>query len=270
LPRHHRHRAGKAPTKPPAVRLARSSLTIIAALCLAATGQAAQQQSDPASRTEAIQIGEAEGRTAPGKAYLDNDRKAQPSVPPNLMQADGDQISRAPASSAPTSQITNRNQSGQQMPQLSRADLDATLAQLSATERRVLLQAIEGTDICDNPPAVPAVVALCQTRLETRSQEFAGRAEPQLSAEERLLGDNFDNAGLPSVGQVIERLARTSAATNDFSNQAIASIALGQQGAAPPGRGEEQADETLGLSSETQALINAIVNQLGGGAGGSP
>lgn len=258
----------------PAARLARSSLSIIAALCLAATGQAAQQQPDPVSRTEAIQIGEVEGRTAPrapqDKAYLDNDRKAQPIAAPNLMQADGDQITRAPANSTPTSQITNRNQSGQQMPQLSRADLDATLAQLSATERRVLLQAIEGTDICDNPPAVPAVVALCQTRIETRSQEFAGPGEPLMSAEERLLRGNFDNAGLPSIGQVIDRLARASAATNDFSNQAIASIALGQQGAQPPGRGEEQTDETLGLSSETQALINAIVNQLGGGAGGRP
>lgn len=257
-----------------AARLARNSLSIIAALCVSATGQAAQQQPDPASRTEAIQIGEVEGRTAPraapGKAYLDNDRHTPPTAPPNLMQADGDQITRAPANSTPTSQITNRDQSGQQMPQLSRADLDATLAQLSATERRVLLQAIEGTDICDNPPAVPAVVALCQTRLETRSQEFAVRSEPSMSAEERLLRGNFDNAGLPSIGQVIERLARASAAANDFSNQAIASIALGQHGTLPPGSGEEQTDETLGLSSETQALINAIVNQLGGGAGGSP
>ena len=58
-----------------------------------------------------------------------------------------------------------RGQGGSAMAQLSKADLEATLAQLSAAERRVLLQAIEGTDICNDPPAVAAIVALCQNRI---------------------------------------------------------------------------------------------------------
>jgi hypothetical protein len=151
------------------------------------------------------------------------------------------------------------------MAQLSKADLDATLAQLSPAERRVLLQAIEGTDICDNPPRVPAVIALCQNRLETRSREFTADDQGEPSAEESLLRANFDPVGLPSVGQVIDRLARTSAATDDFSNQAIASIALGTSINAPA-RPDAEEQPAAGLGEETQALVNAIINQLGGRA----
>jgi hypothetical protein len=228
---------------------------------------------DQPSRTHTVQISEDEARAArdkaAGKAYLDN-ATATPPPParPDLMQTEGDQISQG-SGKAPASQITDSIERSPSMAQLSRADLDATLAQLSAAERRVLLQAIEGTDICDNPPNVAAVITLCQSRLETRSVEFAARPEPAFSAEEQLLRGNFENAGLPSVAQVIERLSRTSAATDNFSNQAIASIALTQPASAPAGPGEEQGSDALGLSSETQALINAIVNQLGG-AGGSP
>jgi len=112
---------------------------------------------------------------------------------------------------------------------------------------------------------VPAVIALCQDRLETRSGEFAAKVERPMSAEERLLRGDLETAGLPSVSQVIERLARTSAASDDFSNQAIASIALAAP-PAPPGPAEGEQGETDGLGEQTQALINAIINQLGGGA----
>ncbi len=219
------------------------------------------------SRTQADQI-EAPNpdtvlREPAGKAYLDSGRD-QPSAPrPSLMQAPSDQITRA-SGSTPAGQITSRIQSGSGMAQLSKADLNATLAQLSAAERRVLLQAIEGTDICDNPPQVPAVIALCQDRIETRSQDFAAKVERPLSAEERLLRGDLDMAAQPNLSQVIDRLARTSAASDDFSNQAIASIALATP-SAPVRPGEEQQDETQGLSEQTQALINAIINQLGGG-----
>lgn len=249
----------------------------MAGMCL--TGQSGAQaqaapslERDQASRTHTVQISEVEAQAAhdkaAGKAYLDNAAAAPPPARPDLLQTESDQISQG-SGKAPASQIDSSIKRSPRMAQLSRADLDATLAQLSAVERRVLLQAIEGTDICDNPPNVPAVITLCKSRLETRSLEFAAAPEPAFSAEEQLLRGNFESAGLPSVGQVIERLSRTSAATDDFSNQAIASIALTQPATAPPGQGEEQGSDALGLSSETQSLINAIVNQLGG-AGGSP
>lgn len=255
-----------------ALRLACCSLAVIAALGMPVAALADQDQAQAelpsVSRTQAVQIeapaADAERRRAAGKAYLETGQAAAALPRPTLMQTPSDQISRG-SGNAPAAQITSRTQSGSGMMQLSKADLDATLAQLSPVERRVLLQAIEGTDICDNPPAVPAVIALCQNRLETRSQDFAGKSERSLSAEEWLLRGDLENAALPSVTQVIERLARTSATSDDFSNQAIASIAL----AAPPvptPAGDGGRTENTGLGEETQTLVNAIINQLGGGA----
>jgi hypothetical protein len=225
-----------------------------------APGAAAQDGDSPASRIEAPQI------SAPGTgAFLDDRLAAAALDTASPMPREGDQISRG-SGSAPASQISSRGQSGPRVAQLSSADLDASLAQLSAAERRVLLQAIDGTDICDDPPQVATIVALCLSRLETRSGEFAARPEGALSAEERLLRGDLEGSGLPSVGQVIERLARGSAASDDFSNQAIASIALAAPAPASPGPDEEESPNGLGLGEEAQGLINAIINQLGGGA----
>jgi hypothetical protein len=233
---------------------------------LIASAARGQEQDARDSRIEAAQIEaptpNADRRGPASKAYLETAR-SQPAPPrPSVVQSPSDQLQRA-GGNAPASQITSRDQSGAGVAQLSKADLEATLAQLSPAERRVLLQAITGTDICDNPPQVAAVIALCQTRIETRSQEFAAMEERPLSAEERLLRGDFDNTALPSITQVIERLARTSAASDDFSNQAIASIALATPNA-PSQPGDDEASATAGLGEETQALVNAIINQLGG------
>lgn len=254
------------------IRSLRLRIIGLATLAAGAASAAAAQdegEASPASRTEATQIEMPahQAPTGPGRAYLDTAaRPATPAAPrPSLMQAGNEQISRRD-SHAPASQISARGQGGPGMAQLSKADLDATLAQLTPAERRVLLQAIEGTDICDNPPNVPAIVALCQTRLETRSSDFARRADKPLSAEDQLLRGDLESSVLPSVDQVIERLARGGASSGDFSNQAIASIALGNSAPAPSRpRNEEQAD-TASFGEETQALINALINQLGGRA----
>jgi hypothetical protein len=154
---------------------------------------------------------------------------------------------------------------GSVVAQLSRADLDASLAQLSAAERRVLLQAIEGSDICNDPPRVAAIIALCQTRIETRSGDFTAPPEITLSAEDRLLRGDLEGSTLPTLAAVIDRLARGGASSGDFSNQAIAAIALGTTAPTPTGRPEEEAESTASLGEEAQALINALINQLGGG-----
>ena len=249
-------------------RLARRFLAAAAVVVLPTAGHAAQQQPDRTDSIDAMQIGEQPRSDSAvptaGKAYLDYDRAAPPPPHPTLMQTASEQRARG-AGSAPASQITNRAQSGAGVAQLSKADLDATLAQLSATERRVLLQAIEGSDICDAPPNVPAILALCQNRLETHSQDFADTAEQPVSAEERLLRGDLENRALPSLGQVIERLARGNAATNDFSNQAIASIALAPPPTRPVGPGEEDTAANPSFSEEAQALINSLINQLTGG-----
>lgn len=238
----------------------------VAALGLAAAGAGAQEPpaETPASRTEALQIEQIPEDVAT-KAFIGTERRAPPVPRPAMTEAPGAQISRG-AGNAPASQITSRTQGTPGMAQLSKADLDATLAQLSPAERRVLLQAIEGTDICNDPPAVAAIVALCQNRIETRSREFAALAETAPSAEERLLRGDLENAALPTVDQVIERLARAGASSGDFSNQAIASIALATPATTPTRPRDEEQPDTQSFGEETQALINALINQLGGRA----
>lgn len=61
----------------------------------------------------------------------------------------------------------------------------------------------------------------------------------------------------------------TVASSDDFSNQAIASIELAPP-PAPENPGNEDDQTGLGLGSETEALINAIVQQLGGHGGTGP
>ena len=148
------------------------------------------------------------------------------------------------------------------MDQLSEAEREAALAQLSEEEREVLLEVVEGTDICDRDVDIPAIIALCENRIETRSAEF--RRPTPTSAEDRLLGGGLDSERIQTLENAISRLARNVGDSNDFSNQVIASVAL--DGVAPlpaaePPRGGARVED---LTPETEALVSIIVQQLGG------
>lgn len=203
------------------------------------------------AKTDLLLVQDGTGNTA-ALLQSESDAAAQPQI---ATAAAGDAV--------PTLQIAPRAQPSGTMAQLTRADLDATLAQLSLAERRVLFQAIVGSDICDKPPDVAAIVALCRDRLETRAGDFAPPPQATLTAEERLLGGNLDEGTLPSLERVIARLARGGATGSaDPSNHAIAAIALGT-GLAPaaPDKAKPGGPQ---LGEETQALVNALVTQLGG------
>ncbi len=231
------------------------------ALAGLAAPAAARQDTPPLDRTEASQI--AYPGSGQGRAYLDE--SGAPAAPRDRLVADTTERLSPADSIAPARQISALGDGGPGMAQLSRADLDATLAQLSAGERRVLLQAIEGTDICNDPPRVAAIIALCQTRIETRARDFTAVPEVSLSAEDRLLRGDLESSSLPTLEAVIDRLGRGGASIGDPSNQAIAAIALGT--GLPPAASKPDEDETgVGqLDDAAQALINALVNQLGGG-----
>lgn len=242
----------------------------LAATALAGSQALARQQDEqPIDRTAASQIeppARTSGTAAPSRAYLDETgRPAEPAPPRASLATDAaTQISRTEGR-VPARQISVAGDGTSAVAQLSRADLDASLAQLSAAERRVLLQAIEGSDICDDPPRVAAIIALCQTRIETRSGEFAAPPELTLSAEDRLLSGDLQSTTLPTLDAVIDRLARGGAAIGDPSNQAIAAIALGATTPPPARKPDDEAESSQKLGEEAQALINALVNQLGGG-----
>lgn len=165
-------------------------------------------------------------------------------------------------------QLAAGNASSSGMEQLSDGSSQDALAQLSDAEREVLLETIQGTDICDNPPEIDAIKQLCRNRIETRSREFTARNANKLSVEERLLGEGLDSTGTPNIESVIERLARNVGQADNFENQAIASVALTDQSLSNTEVGDGTVDPTNDLSPETQSLINALIQQLGGNNGG--
>lgn len=233
----------------------------LALVCVLATPAAAQQ----GSQVETVQIREERqtNAAATDKAYIG----AQPSaatITERRNQTASPQIpNQDPARE--TAQISLTSQSGSGMSQLSEAELEATLAQLSPNERRVLLDAIRGTDICENPPEVAAVRTLCANRIETRASEFGDPQPMALSAEESLLRGGLDENNAPNVVQVIQRLSRASSAADNINNQEIASIALAPP-PTPPGQ-DDEAGALSGLAPGTEGVINAIINQLGGAGG---
>ncbi len=227
-------------------------------------GEAKARQS---SDTEASQIGSGEA----SNAYWSEDvQVSSADVTAPVVDARQDQASQ-PDGSRAAPQISSTEDSERAIAQLNLGDLEGTLAQLSSAERQVLLDAIQGTDICDNPPDIPAVIELCQTRIETRSTDFTTREVNTLSAEERLLGESLDRTRTAStLERDVERLARNAGRgdANSLDTQAIASVALGTpQPAQPEQPGGTQISD---LPSDTQALINALVQQLGGATGSPP
>jgi len=164
------------------------------------------------------------------------------------------------------SQVGGSDRDTDPVEQLPSDDAAKVLAQLTAAERQVLLDAVEGTDICERETDIPAIKALCAQRIETRSEEFAQVSSKTLSAEERLLGEGLDGDRVETLESAIAQLARNADA-GQFSNQVLASVTLENSAAAPGEQPPGEGDPASELSAETQALINAIVNQFGGTTG---
>lgn len=245
-----------------------------------ATGLAAQEAVDRtgASADDAfvVQAGEntqprKDHEDAPSKVYFPEPITAENVAAARTRAARQEQLAtqaveRSTDAGASLKQLSSNGDANGGVAQLSDGNSLPDLNQLSEVERQVLLEAIEGTDICDNPPDVEMIRQLCTTRIETRSTEFAAREVNTLSAEERLLGEGLDSSVTPNIEAVIERLARNVGQASNFENQAIASVALAGRptDAAQPGQDNGEAGSEL--SAETQTLVNAIIQQLGGGA----
>ena len=165
--------------------------------------------------------------------------------------------------SAPVAQVSATGGSND-VAQLSDGSSSAALAQLSAAERRVLLDAVEGTDICERGSDIPALQELCDRRIETRSAEFTP-ADTNESAEDSLLGGGLDAGRVATLQAAIARLAGAEANPGDFDNQVVASVALNNQSLSDAQATAAEGDPTAELSQETQSLVAAIIQQLGGG-----
>jgi len=121
-------------------------------------------------------------------------------------------------------------------------------------------QRLEGADACDDakPGAAPDI---CARPIETRAGEFAGRRQPQLSAEQRLLAQQ---AATGAVADAPDAAARRlgSSRSADFSNDDLAiaaAVTSGQAGQAPPTE-EETSDIPADATNAIDAILGAIVN----------
>ncbi len=222
------------------------------------------------ARAEAEDPARQSGASRPSPVYFPDAITPEASIAARERRAAQDQIGAQDTSGANAAlpQVARDSEDGREVEQLSDGDGVRALAQLSEAEQQVLLEAVEGTDICERDPDVPAIRALCADRIETRSAEFAQDNRYKPSAEERLLGEGLDGDRAANLESAIARLARSGVEADDFSNQVIASVGLDNaqsgQGQQPSGEGDPASE----LSAETQALINAIVEQFGGNTGG--
>ncbi|MHA7819997.1 MAG: hypothetical protein ACX930_10160 [Erythrobacter sp.] len=198
------------------------------------------------------------------KVYLPDAITPQSVAEARARAAEQQQLEQAEGADREVVQLSRRGEGARDVVQLSDGDSARALAQLTNEERQVLLEAVEGTDICDRADNIPAIRALCKNRIESRSAEFAPRSTGG-SAEDNLLGGRFDSTRLATLEAAIARLARSAVRPDDLSDQAIASVALGQQtGLSNAEESAGEGDPAAELSPETQALVNAIVTHLGG------
>lgn len=164
-----------------------------------------------------------------------------------------EQLSKPGEANVETGPVKSVDATADLMPQLSDADTDVEFAR------------VEGMDRCSAELLSAADAEFCAQRLETRSAEFTTVKRPKLSAEQLLIGEGFAAVGDGDVAERSRTIGRRDARPDDRDLQALASITLG-----PTTTVEEPSSEdgATGLPSETQALIEAIVERLGDPSGG--
>ena len=137
------------------------------------------------------------------------------------------------------------------------ADDGSDVEQLTEGDSSVELARVEGLDRCSAELLSPEDAAFCARRIETRSAEFTNRSAPILSAEEVLVGERYAAAAGIRVAEASRGPQVRDASPEDRELQALASITLAPAAPTSPPAEEEEA-----LPDATQALIEAIVNQL--------
>lgn len=164
-----------------------------------------------------------------------------------------EQLSKPGEANIDTGPVKSDDASADLVPQLSNADTDVEFAR------------VEGMDRCSAELLSAEDADYCARRLEARSAEFATQNEARLSAEQILIGENFASTVEGDVAGS-SRLAGREVRPEDRDMQALASITLGSTTTTSDTLIAE--DSTSNLPAETQALIEAIVEQVGAASGG--
>ncbi len=175
------------------------------------------------------------------------------------------QVNKGEKTPPPLPQLTLSKSDGK-VDQLGKRDRNTQSAPDVADRRQgyeTRIIKLEGTDKCSADLLSERDRAFCQKIMETRPGDYAGPTAPSLSSDQELLSQRNSRSLEGRTNAAIGRLATGQASSNDSEEQAIASVVLSGQGA-PTQPTNEPAVEA-GLSAETQALVDAIVRNVGGG-----
>jgi hypothetical protein len=156
-----------------------------------------------------------------------------------------------------TDQVSNRS---------GRPALPSQLTPAGQDGGQLATQRLEGTDACDDALAGSGPAGsgpdVCKRPLETRSGEFAGRAQPQLSAEQRLLAQQFSGT---ATGDATDGTARRlgSGRTADLSNDdlAIASVVTSGQAGAVAATEDQGSDIPADATNAIDVILGVISAQ---------
>lgn len=165
-----------------------------------------------------------------------------------------DQLGGAEAG-VPIEQVTRGGNSAYVEDADSAEKIGSEVVQVSLSDNEISLGRVEGIDRCSAELLSADETAYCSRRIETRSAEFRSDLAPQLTLEQKLVGERL----VPLRG--LENAARANVASPMNSDvQALASVTLSP---ATVGAPDDPAKSAPGnLSTETQALIDAIVSKL--------
>lgn len=214
------------------------------------------------SSTAIDQIGSPIGKDVNDGAAQEVSRDvSQPSGPQGETAVLVDSEYRAP----PEAMQLTTEQSGGDVDQLGQRDRNTRSApdvsdRKQGFETRVVK--LEGTDKCSAELLSAQDREYCQRAIENRSAEYSGIREIALTPEQKLLGER--NFKLPDMGTegALKRLVAGRNTAEDKDNQELASIILSESTITSPSTQQQPAENDL--SAETQALIDAIVRNVGG------
>ena len=137
-------------------------------------------------------------------------------------------------------------------------DAEQDLQQLSRPDTTVEFARVEGMDRCSAELLSDKDAEFCARRIETRSGDYAGRTQAPLTAEQVLVGEKYASMAGVGVASASRDASRRDLSAEDRDLQALASITLAPPTPAPAADEEQE----NGLPAATEALIEAIVNQL--------
>lgn len=158
----------------------------------------------------------------------------------------------AGASTGSVNQLSKRDRNMESAPALSERKLGFETATVK----------LEGTDRCSAELMSANDREFCSRVIENRSTEFSGPGPAKLSPEQKLLGERDSDVVNNGPAGAARRLATRQNSAADRDDQAVASLVLNS----PPTVSEQpdQSENASDIGSETQALIDAIVNTITG------